>query len=143
MPLTSPQVERYSGFMNGPASALFGASLLLLVSCGGKAGLGTTCAVDGDCESVQKCLLEFKGGYCGLRDCVHDTDCPSNTACVEVQAANQDGGASTSNYCFLVCSMKDECNHDRPATSESNCSSTAVFVDGTNGRKACVPPSGG
>ena len=32
---------------------------------------------------------------------------------------------------------------NRDLENEANCSSNVVFTDQTNGRKACVPPSGG
>ena len=45
------------------------------------------------------------------------------------------------NYCFRTCVDKPDCNENRDAENESNCSSSVTFVDGANGRKACVPPS--
>ncbi len=95
------------------------------------------------CSEGQQCLLGFKNGYCGLSGCSRDSDCPTGSACVTEQVANQDGGVNSSNFCFLVCSAKADCNTNRPVEGEANCSSTAVFVEGANGRKACVPPSGG
>jgi hypothetical protein len=81
----------------------------------------------------QSCL-QFKGGYCGEADCLHDTDCPASSACI----AHDDG----TNYCFRTCLDKAECNENRDPENESNCSSSVTFVDGDMGRKACVPPSG-
>ena len=97
-------------------------------------GVGDACGSDGDCvESAPECLTNFKGGYCGISDCESDLDCPSGSACI----AHDDG----TNYCFLICRDKIDCNYFRPADSESNCSSNVDFVDGRNGAKACVPPS--
>ena len=79
------------------------------------------------------CLPQFRGGYCGLQGCLHDTDCPAASACVT------EGGT---NYCFRICVEKVECNVNREAANESNCSSSTTFVDGTQGRKACLPPTG-
>ncbi|MDX2091385.1 MAG: hypothetical protein SFX73_26230 [Kofleriaceae bacterium] len=113
--------------------------LALVASCGGDdadaLGVGAQCTSSDDCDdgSTQMCL-PFKGGYCGLTGCAHDTDCPADAACI----AHDDGV----NYCFRTCATKADCNANRDAENEANCSSTAVFVDGDAGRKACTPPSG-
>ncbi|HEX2881404.1 MAG TPA: hypothetical protein VHO25_17870 [Polyangiaceae bacterium] len=109
-------------------------------------GVGAECTQDEHClqEGILSadggnmpldCLTTFKGGYCGLQNCGGDADCPQGSACV----AHDDG----ENYCFLICANKPECNLYRSLENESNCSSNADFVDGTQGRKACVPPSSG
>ncbi|MBT8468891.1 MAG: hypothetical protein KJN97_09095 [Deltaproteobacteria bacterium] len=54
-----------------------------------------------------------------------------------------DDGTGAENYCFRVCQDKPECNRNRTAENESNCSANVVFVDGPGDRKACVPPSSG
>lgn len=97
-------------------------------------GVGAQCASNDECdmETNQTCL-GFKGGYCGLQGCLHDTDCPDKSACI----MHDDG----INYCFRICVDKPDCNANRDLDNEANCSSSATFVDGTNGRKACVPPS--
>ena len=115
----------------------------VLCSCGDgtseaiKRGIGSECnTTDLLCsEANQSCLTEFKGGYCGKAMCVHDTDCPAGSACVT--ADNQ------MNYCFLICVDKPDCNVRRSLENESNCTSSLAFVDGTNGRKVCNPPSSG
>ena len=105
-------------------------------------GVGAQCASDDDCLQSredggisQTCLTQFKGGYCGLEDCLGDVDCPEASACV----AHTDG----MNYCFRVCNDKAQCNRNRDLENESNCSANITFVDGADGRKACVPPSSG
>lgn len=98
-------------------------------------GVGAACDSDEDCyigETQLQCLM-FKGGYCGLEGCQADADCPPGSACV----AHDD----KSNYCFLICAEKVECNYTRPVEQESNCSSSITFTDGKKGSKACVPPS--
>src|SRR5262245_52806013 len=91
-----------------------------------KRGVGSACAMNGDCtEKGQVCLLEFKGGYCGVAGCTHDTDCPAGSACVI-----SDNGA---NYCFLICVEKPDCNVKRTVDNESNCTSSLTFLDGTMG----------
>ena len=99
-------------------------------------GVGAQCAGNDDCDAdtQQVCLLNFSGGYCGMQGCVHDSDCPEASACI----AHTDGV----NYCFRICVDKVECNRNRDLANEANCSASATFVDGTLGRKACVPPSG-
>lgn len=117
---------------------------LLCAACGDdgteadRLGVGAQCVdVDLDCDedTDQICLTEFKGGYCGIRDCADDLDCPEGSACIA-----HDSGT---NYCFRVCLDKSECNRHRDVDSEANCSSNVVFTDGADGRKACVPPSSG
>ena len=117
-------------------------SLISLSACGDdegseadRRGVGAQCASADDCtEEGQSCLTQFKGGYCGVQDCVHDADCPAGSACI----AHDD----QKNYCFLICVEKVDCNINRDLENESNCSSSVTFVDGTMSRKACVPPSG-
>lgn len=114
---------------------------ILLVACGGsdadRFGIGAQCANNNECDdsTAQVCLTQFKGGYCGLQGCAHDIDCVEDSACI----AHTDG----QHYCFRICVDKLDCNANRDATNEANCSSSATFVDGTMGRKACVPPSSG
>lgn len=99
-----------------------------------RSGVGDACDMTDECvHDDQECLTEFKGGYCGRRDCVNDADCPEGSACVI------HGG---SNYCFLICVDKPDCNVRRDPDDESNCSGSADFVDDSLNRKACVPPSG-
>jgi hypothetical protein len=107
------------------------------VACGSDAddlGVGAQCTVNDDCnqnDGAQVCL-PFKGGYCGLMGCTRDADCPDRSACIA-----QDG----TNYCFRICADKPDCNANRSVDNEANCSSSATFVEGAMGRKACVPPS--
>ena len=121
---------------------VFWAAIVVVVcACGSeseaiKRGVGAECAVNGDCtETGQRCLTQFKGGYCGVSACTHDTDCPGGSACV-----TEDDGV---NYCFLICADKPECNPRRSTANESNCTSSLTFVDGTLGRKVCRPPLSG
>lgn len=115
---------------------------LLAVACGGanKLGVGAACKADTDCGSNQRCLTQFKGGYCGLSGCAANADCPSGSSCVR-ESVTTDGGTTTQTFCFLICATKPDCNSNRTVDNEANCSSSAVFVDG--GSKACIPPSGG
>jgi len=99
-------------------------------------GVGAECAKDADCvETGQRCLTQFKGGYCGLSGCASNLGCPAGSACV----AHADGA----NYCFLICIDKPDCNRTRSAANEANCSSSAVLVDVAQDRKVCTPPNGG
>ncbi|MBT9560890.1 MAG: hypothetical protein IV100_33000 [Myxococcales bacterium] len=97
-------------------------------------GVGAECTVNTDCtEANQTCLTNFKGGYCGVKSCTNDAGCPDGSACV----THTDG----TNYCFLVCDTKSNCNINRSAANESNCSGSITWADTDQG-KACVPPSG-
>jgi hypothetical protein len=115
--------------------------LVLAGGCSGeneanRRGVGSECAVTDDCsEKGQVCLTEFKGGYCGVSDCAHDEDCPAGSACVTDD--NQ------TNYCFLVCGDKVDCNLHRSVDNESSCTSSLAFVDGAMNRKVCRPPNSG
>ena len=121
---------------------LFGV-LLLLPACGDDDTEADRLGVGAQCESTDQCdpdidllcLPQFKGGYCGLQGCEADEDCPEASACV----LHEDGET----YCFRICADKSECNANRDLENEANCSSSAEFVEGAEGRKACVPPSGG
>lgn len=109
-------------------------------------GVGAQCTVATDCLQpdppcdaaiascfVQECLLQFKGGYCGITGCVSDAECPLGSACV-----THDDGI---NYCFRICSNKSQCNVNRDPDEEANCSSNVDFVNPNQTAKACVPPS--
>lgn len=107
-----------------------------LAACGNESdnlGVGAQCSSNDDCGEEQQCLTGFKGGYCGLTGCKADGDCPESSRCV----THTDG----KNYCFRSCADKAECNANRDADNESNCSSNVTFADGSKSGKACVPPS--
>lgn len=115
-------------------------TLLALIACSDdnadSLGVAAQCTVSDDCntENGQECLLDFKGGYCGIEGCLRNLDCPADAACV----AHDNG----TNYCFRTCTDKAQCNENRDAENEANCSSNITFVDNDqDGVKACVPPS--
>ncbi len=117
-------------------------SIILLGACGSDGtdadalGVGAECMASEECDesSEQACLGEFKGGYCGIKNCREDSDCPDASACV----AHDDGN----NYCFRTCVDKSECNENRSPDAEANCSSSVEFIeDQLEVSKACVPPS--
>jgi hypothetical protein len=125
---------------------MFKTSLVLVVliglaGCGSdsteadRLGVGAQCSATDACdeETNQVCLTQFAGGYCGIQGCAHDSDCPEASACV----MHTDGN----NYCFRLCVDKPDCNATRDVDDEANCVGNITFVDGTDGRKACVPPS--
>jgi hypothetical protein len=121
--------------------ALVAVAPVLAVACDGgteadQLGVGAECTSDDDCDADtdQICLTNFKGGYCGIRDCTANADCPEGSACV----AHDDG----TNYCFRSCTDKPECNANRTVENESNCSSSVEYVEAETDGKACVPPSG-
>jgi hypothetical protein len=122
-------------------SRLLYALLVICCGCGSsqseanRRGIGAECGVTADCSEVgQVCLTEFKGGYCGVSGCLHDTDCPQGSACVTDNQVN---------YCFLVCAQKSDCNLHRSVDNESDCTSSLTFIDGTMNRKVCRPPDSG
>lgn len=124
-------------------------SAVLCLHCGDddgvpadRVGIGAECKADIDCAAPladggvpQRCLLQFKGGYCGLQNCTRHSDCPMGSACVVHDDSNR--------YCFRSCTDKPECNVNRSADNESNCSATVTYVDNDKSLgKACIPPSG-
>jgi hypothetical protein len=98
-------------------------------------GVGAECTDNTMCDSKthQVCLLQFKGGYCGIEGCTADADCPPLSKCV----VHTDGH----NYCFRTCIDKTECNKNRSVDFESNCSANVTFTMPDSSIKACVPPS--
>ena len=109
----------------------------LFAACGDDAddlGVGAQCTGNDQCDAdTNQTCLSFKGGYCGIMGCTADADCPELSACI----MHTDG----INYCFRTCGDKPDCNANRDVDNEANCSSSVTFVEGANGRKACVPPS--
>jgi hypothetical protein len=120
----------------------------VLVGCGDdeddgseadRLGVGAECTSNDDCLREGDgginlaCLRQFKGGYCGLEDCAGNDDCPDQSTCV----AHDDGNS----YCFRSCADKPECNVNRTADNESNCSSNVEYVEENTPGKSCVPPS--
>jgi hypothetical protein len=121
--------------------------LLLVNACGDddgggseaqRRGVGAECDEELPCEEQgQECLAEFAGGYCGVRDCESDEDCPGGSACVT-------GGDLVTSYCFLICLDKPDCNLTRSVENEANCVSSLEFVDPqSDGIKVCRPPNSG
>lgn len=97
-------------------------------------GVGAECTTNDDCtEANQVCLTNFKGGYCGVKDCTTNAGCPGGSGCVT--------HSDSVNYCFRLCDAKAECNANRTVANESNCSGSITWADVDLG-KACVPPSG-
>lgn len=101
-------------------------------------GVGAECTSDEVCQEAEqgvtkRCLLEFKGGYCGVTDCERNSECPAGSACVSHEGKS---------YCFRSCVDKQECNANRSAENLANCSSSVVFLSGKKEGKVCVPPSG-
>jgi hypothetical protein len=105
-----------------------------LFGCGSadELGIGAVCSSDADCGDAMVCLMEFKGGACGLKGCNAHADCPDPGLCAEI-----DGQP----ICLRSCSTKADCNANRPIESEANCSANLTLVEASSS-KACVPPAG-
>jgi hypothetical protein len=115
-------------------------ALVCAIGCGSNAddlGVGAQCTSNDQCDAdtMQVCLMQFAGGYCGIMGCTKDADCPDLSKCV----MHTDGV----NYCFRTCIDKAECNANRDVANEANCSANVVFVESNPNIKACVPPSSG
>jgi hypothetical protein len=106
-----------------------------LPSCGKDAnekGVGKQCTTTSDCgDAALTCLTSFKGGYCGKSPCTASSECPSGSRCIIY---------SGTSYCFLTCTVKDDCNKNRDTLNESNCSSNYDDTEGSK-PKACIPPN--
>lgn len=128
--------------------------IIALMACGNsntadELGVAAECATTEDCPVIEwgadsgdeetqlECLTQFAGGYCGLSPCQGGGDCPEGSICV----AHTDG----ENYCFRACEDKPECNENRTADNEANCSANFAWAnpDDDNGERACIPPSSG
>jgi hypothetical protein len=110
-----------------------------------RTGVAAECVATSDCETYElpdaepaqlTCLTTFKGGYCGIEGCGSSADCPDGAICVR--------HTNAVNYCFRVCADKSECNRNRSAENEANCSANFDWATTTDddGSKACIPPSG-
>jgi len=100
-----------------------------------KIGIAGECKTDEDCKTEGlTCLLDFKGGYCGVADCTKNEDCPESSLCVT---------ENSKNFCFRSCTDKVECNENRSEDNEANCSGSFDLAsqDDTTKLKACIPPS--
>lgn len=117
--------------------ALIAMAFFAACTCGRAADremIGAECTQTAECENeLLTCLTQFSGGYCGKAGCAGDVDCPPGSRCVNHLGTN---------FCFLECLDKPECNVNRSVANEANCSSSITRVD-SGGWKACVPPSSG
>jgi len=117
-------------------SSLLFLALFIATGCSSDAvtrGVGSECTTDTDCTEEGQVCLSFKGGYCGISGCTANAGCPSGSACVT--------HTDSTNYCFLQCTEKVDCNVNRTTENESNCSSNITWVESETTGKACVPPS--
>jgi len=141
-------VDRAGSFALGVLAPGVLATGLLAACSGGNAadqiGVASICEVEEDCPEVTidgvltqlECITDFSGGYCSIADCDSAADCPDGATCV----LHTDGVK----YCFRECAEKSECNANRPADDEANCSSNFDYADAADeesGLKACIPPS--
>jgi hypothetical protein len=129
-----------------PNQVFLAAGLTLLAATGIACGssdantllIGGECADNAACDNEDlTCISAFAGGYCGSEGCTADADCAEGSVCVTHEATN---------YCFLVCVDKADCNTNRTVENEANCvgAGTLTRVDPAAGEdKACVPPSSG
>lgn len=96
----------------------------------GDCGVGADCSTDTDCNGLE-CIADFRGGYCGRRDCAGNDDCPGNTSCVVA--------ADGHNYCFKNCGTDSDCSFCRHDGVFASCSSELDFADGGASGAVCVP----
>jgi hypothetical protein len=96
----------------------------------GACGVGADCTDEADCDAGLECLTTVDGGYCTVRGCTVNTDCPGmDDRCVTV---------GDENFCYRSCTQESHCTlcrHD----SDSTCSTNVTFADGTTTGSVCVP----
>ncbi len=96
----------------------------------GDCGVGARCSSAADCDPDLECVTSFHGGYCTMRDCTVNADCPGGTLCVTV---------GDENFCHRPCATASDCSLCRNADSPATCRDDVTFAeDGTTG-SVCVP----
>lgn len=93
----------------------------------GDCGLGAVCGVDGDCDAGLECLDEINGGYCGVRGCQSNGDCPPDSMCVNHAGIN---------YCARTCAAASDCSFCRYDNVVATCRTDVEFVEGSG--SVCV-----
>lgn len=78
----------------------------------GTQAIGDSCAMDSDCEGEATCVtsvsvmgfeIPFPGGYCQIRECQADDDCPEGSGCIMAMGTNA---------CLATCDMTSDCRED-------------------------------
>jgi hypothetical protein len=93
----------------------------------GDCGLGAVCKAEADCGGGLVCIGEIDGGYCGVRDCQTDGDCPMNSMCINHAGLN---------YCARTCAAASDCSFCRHDNVVGSCRSDVEFLDGSG--SVCV-----
>lgn len=96
----------------------------------GGCGVGADCSTSADCNNLD-CITDFRGGYCGRRDCTSNGDCPGDSSCV--------AAADGHNYCFKNCGTNSDCSFCRHDGVFATCSTSVDFVDAGASAAVCVP----
>ncbi|HEX2879439.1 MAG TPA: hypothetical protein VHO25_07870 [Polyangiaceae bacterium] len=96
----------------------------------GDCGVGADCSSDTDCNGLE-CISDFRGGYCGRRDCTSNDDCPGDTSCVVA--------ADGHNYCLKNCGADSDCSFCRHDGVFASCSTDVDFIDAGMSTAVCLP----
>jgi hypothetical protein len=98
----------------------------------GDCGVGAACVGDVDCKAPLTCMTGFKGGYCGVKDCTTNAQCPADSLCVKHSDAV--------GYCYLKCTAATTCSFCRPPAYAAACSDQVTFLEAGTTGSVCVPP---
>jgi hypothetical protein len=128
---------------------------LLLAGCSLDAdaiGIGTECSSVLPCTSGLECTTSSVGGYCVMKGCEKDGDCPSDSSCLNHEDHGDCVRSCSFNYCIQTCILyhdrPEECFDDCPSFPECNVNrsmeSPAYCVASDDGRdgmqkNVCLP----
>jgi hypothetical protein len=86
-------------------------------------GHGAACTSDADCGGGGLvCIDEVDGGYCGVRDCQSNADCPVDSECINHAGIN---------YCARTCAVESDCTFCRWADVAATCTADVDHVEGS------------
>lgn len=96
----------------------------------GDCGVGTGCDGDDDCDGELSCVTNgFPGGYCTLRDCATNDDCPGENVCGMVEGAA---------VCLRPCGRDSDCSFCRDGVEKGRCAEDVELASGESA-SVCVP----
>lgn len=93
----------------------------------GACGLGASCSADADCGPNLECLDEVDGGFCGVRDCASNADCPVDSLCISHAGIN---------HCAPTCAATSDCTFCRYGGPTAACTTDVDYIEG--GGAVCV-----
>jgi hypothetical protein len=95
----------------------------------GDCGVGASCTEDAHCDPDLECLDDLNGGYCGMRDCASNAECPQASVCVTIDDTN---------VCVRTCDVQSDCGFCRHPDFAATCTTDVTYVEGAS-VQVCVP----